>query len=177
MAVYALGELEPRIDPTAFIHPDAIVIGDVVIGPESSVWPGAVLRGDGGGRIVIGARTSIQDNTVVHCTPEHATVVGDECVIGHIVHLEGCTVGPFALVGSGSVVLHGAVVHPGAIVAANAVVRNRMAVPARALAVGVPATIREGLADQDSIRDGVETYVRKSREYLTGLRRLPRPDC
>ena len=84
--VYALGTLVPDIDPAAYVHPDAVVIGAVTIGPESSVWPGAVLRGDDG-EIRIGARTSIQDNAVLHTTTHDPTVVGDDCVIGHQVHL------------------------------------------------------------------------------------------
>ncbi|NDI19314.1 MAG: gamma carbonic anhydrase family protein, partial [Actinobacteria bacterium] len=110
MPLYALGDLVPQVDPTAFVHPDAVVIGDVRIGPQSTIWPGAVLRGDDG-HIVIGARTSIQDNTVVHTTPQQPTIVGDDCVIGHIAHLEACTIHDGAQVSSGAVVLHRAVVH------------------------------------------------------------------
>ena len=91
MAIYALGDLVPQIDPTAYVHPDATVIGDVVIGPESTVWPRAVLRGDYG-RITVGARTSIQDGSVIHSTLLHPTVIGDDCVIGHLVHMECCTI-------------------------------------------------------------------------------------
>jgi carbonic anhydrase/acetyltransferase-like protein (isoleucine patch superfamily) len=106
MAVYALGHQVPDIHPDAYISPQAVIIGSVAIGAESSVWPGAVLRGDDG-EIRIGARTSIQDGAILHTTPLQATVVGDECVMGHLAHLEGCTVHDGALVGSGSVVLHG----------------------------------------------------------------------
>jgi carbonic anhydrase/acetyltransferase-like protein (isoleucine patch superfamily) len=171
MPVYALGAQVPEIDPTAYVHPDAVVIGSVRIGPHSSVWPGAVLRGDGG-RIEVGARTSIQDGTVVHTTEEHPTVVGDGCVIGHIVHLEGCTIEAGVLVGSGSVVLHRAVIGSGAIVAANAVVLNDTVVPPGALAAGVPAKVREGVADPSLIAHGVETYIAKARRYRDELRRL-----
>ena len=89
-----------------------VVIGSATIGPGSSIWPGAVLRGDDG-EIRIGARTSIQDNAVLHTTPADFTIVGDDCVIGHIVHLEGCTIDG-SLVGNGAMVLHRSVVHPGA---------------------------------------------------------------
>ena len=108
MPLYALGTSEPDIHPDAFVHPDATVIGNVTIGPESTIWPQAVLRGDYG-RIEIGARTSIQDGTVVHCTEEIPTIVGDSCVIGHLVHLECCVVEDGALVGIisiGDVVKH-----------------------------------------------------------------------
>ncbi|MEI6701493.1 MAG: gamma carbonic anhydrase family protein, partial [Actinomycetota bacterium] len=113
MAIYALGDLVPSIHPTAFVHPQATVIGDVVIGEESSIWPQAVLRGDNG-QIRIGARTSIQDGTVVHCGPTFPTIVGDDCVVGHLAHLEGCNLEDGCLVGSGSVVLHFAVIESGA---------------------------------------------------------------
>ena len=135
MPIYAIGDQVPRIDPSAYVHPDAVVMGDVVVGAESSIWPGAVLRGDDGG-IVVGERTSIQDNTVVHTTAEHPTRVGSDCVIGHIVHLEGCVIEDGSLVGSGSVVLHRAVVRSGALVGANAVVPNDMEVPSGAMALG-----------------------------------------
>ena len=102
MPIYAIGDQEPRIDPSAYVHPDAVVIGDVVIGSESSIWPGAVLRGDDGG-ITIGDRTSIQDGSVIHTTAQFPTRVGSDCVVGHIVHLEGCTIEDGSLVGSGSV--------------------------------------------------------------------------
>ena len=141
MPVYALGDQVPSIDGTAYVHPDAVVIGSVTIGPQSSIWPNAVLRGDDG-EIRIGARTSIQDCSVLHTTVDDPTVVGDECVIGHLVHLEGCIVQDRAMVANGAIVLHRSVVGTGAIVAANAVVLYDVDVPAGALAVGVPATIK-----------------------------------
>jgi carbonic anhydrase/acetyltransferase-like protein (isoleucine patch superfamily) len=168
---YALGERIPQIDPSAFVHPDAIVIGDVRIGPESSVWPAAVLRGDHG-TIRIGARTSIQDGSVVHCTATLDTVVGDRCVVGHRVHLEGCTIEDDCLVGSGSVVLHRAIVRSGALVGAQALVPNGMEVPARAMALGVPARIREDAVEPGDFDHAVETYVRNTHWYCADLRRL-----
>ncbi len=97
MPLYALGERRPTIDPTAFVHPDAVVIGDVTIGPEASIWPTAVLRGDHGA-IRVGAQTSVQDGTIVHCTGTLDTVIGDRCVVGHNVHLEGCTIADDCLI-------------------------------------------------------------------------------
>lgn len=171
MALYALGELVPNVHPTAFVHPDAVVIGDVTIGPESSIWPSAVLRGDSN-RIVVGARTSIQDGSAIHCTPEHATVIGDGCVIGHTVHMEGCVVEDGALVGSGAVVLPRAHIGTGALVAAGAVVPNDVVVPPRALARGVPVKIVENAAPQDVIAASVMQYVRNAQTYPQLLRRL-----
>src|ERR1700678_796603 len=146
MAIYQLGALVPVIDPLAYAHPDAVVIGDVTIGSESSVWPGAVLRGDYG-TITVGARTSIQDGSVVHAGPGFPTIVGDGCVVGHLTHLEGCTLEDESLAGSGSVVLHWAVISSGATVGANAVVPNHVVVPPGALALGVPAKILENRHD------------------------------
>ena len=171
MALYAIGDAEPTIDPDAYVHPEAVLIGAVVLGPGSSVWPGAVIRADEG-PIVIGARTSIQDGTVVHTTRQNPTTIGDDVVVGHMVHLEGCTIEDLTLIGSGSVVLHQAVVQRGSIVGANAVVTNRMVVPSGAMALGIPATIREAGVDPELIRLNADNYVERGRRYLRDLRRL-----
>src|SRR3954449_8532810 len=172
MAIYALGDLVPQIDPEAFVHPDATVIGDVHIGPHTTVWPQAVLRGDYG-RITVGARTSIQDGSVIHSTLLVPTVIGDDCVIGHLVHMESCTIESGALVGSGSIVLHGAVVRAEAIVGANAVVPNGMEVPSRAMALGVPAKLKLDVVEPElMIRLGARQYVENGARYRDGLRRI-----
>ena len=171
MPVYALGDQVPSIHPDAYVHPDAVVIGSVTIGANSSIWPGAVLRGDDG-EIRVGERTSVQDGCVVHTTEEDHTVIGDDCVIGHLAHLEGCTIEPWCLIGVGSIVLHRVVVHSGAIVAANAVVLNDMIVPAGALAVGTPATIKEGRARRDDIEHGVASYIERAARFRAALRRI-----
>lgn len=169
--IYAIGERVPTIAPSAFIHPDAVIIGDVTIGPESSVWPGAVLRGDSNS-ISIGSQTSIQDGAVIHCTHEETTHIGSGVVIGHLAHLEGCVVDDGALVGSGAVVLPRAHIGAGALVAAGAVVPNDVQVPARALARGVPAKSVDGAAPAHVIADSVGTYVRNAAWYRAELRRI-----
>lgn len=171
MPIYALGDLEPSIDGSAYVHPDAVVIGAVTIGAESSVWPSAVLRGDDG-EIRIGDRTSIQDGSVLHTTPDDATRVGDDCVIGHIVHLEGCDVRDGALVGNGAMVLHRSVIGTGAVVAANSVVLYDVDVPPGALAAGSPAVIKEGRANAEMIAHAARSYVERARRFRTDLRRL-----
>jgi len=171
MPIYQIAEFAPRVDPEAFVHPAAVVIGDVVIGPEATVWPCAVLRGDYG-TITIGARSSVQDGTVIHAGPGFPTTVGEGCVVGHLAHLEGCRLHDESLVGSGAVVLHHAVIGTGATVGANAVVPNRMVVPAGALALGVPATIREGASSVDTIRVSAAEYIANGRRFRTALRRL-----
>jgi carbonic anhydrase/acetyltransferase-like protein (isoleucine patch superfamily) len=171
MPIYALGAQEPDIDSSAYIHPDAVIIGSVRIGALSSVWPSAVLRGDDG-EILIGARTSIQDASVLHTTADDPTTVGDECVIGHIVHLEGCIVQDGAMVGNGAIVLHRSVVGHGAVVAANSVVLYDVDIPPGALAAGSPATIKEGRARSDEIQRSVDTYVRRAQRFASDLRRI-----
>jgi carbonic anhydrase/acetyltransferase-like protein (isoleucine patch superfamily) len=171
MALYALGERSPTIHPDAFVHPDAVVIGTVELGPEATVWPGAVLRGDYG-QISVGARTSIQDGSVIHATAELATKIGADCVVGHLAHLEGCVVEDGCLVGSGSVVLHRALIRTGALVGAGAVVPNDREVPSGAMALGVPATIKPGVVASGSFTKNVELYVANGHRYRAELRRL-----
>jgi carbonic anhydrase/acetyltransferase-like protein (isoleucine patch superfamily) len=171
MSVYALGDLLPRIDPDAFVHPEATIIGNVEIGAQATIWPQTVLRGDQS-RIVIGARTSVQDGAVIHCTRELETVVGSDCVIGHLAHLEGCVVEDSALVGTGSIVLHRAIVRTGALVGAAALVPNGMEVPTGAMALGVPAKIHEGRVKPEMISGPAQEYVRNWGRYREGLRPL-----
>ena len=171
MPIYALGDLEPDIAADAYVHPDAVVIGDVRIRAHASVWPGAVLRGDSS-YIEIGARTSIQDGTVVHCAEGMPTIVGEGCVVGHIVHLEGCTIGDGTLIGTGSIVLNLARVGAGALIGANAVVSNGVEVPSGAMALGVPAVIREGKVTPGSFDAAVQHYVERGRQYRQHLRLL-----
>jgi carbonic anhydrase/acetyltransferase-like protein (isoleucine patch superfamily) len=171
MPVYALGDRVPVISPDAYVHPDAVVIGDVHIGAGSTIWPSAVLRGDYG-RIVVGERTSIQDGTVIHATEELPTVIGSGCTVGHNTHLEGCTVEDGCLIGSGSIVLHQVVVRTGALVGAGAVVPNRMEVPSGAMALGIPATIKAGAVRPGQIEGSVDRYVQNGQRYAKELRRL-----
>jgi len=171
--LYAFEDHEPRIDPSAFVHPDAVIIGAATVGPQASIWPGAVLRADFG-RISVGARTSIQDGTVLHTTEEWPTVVGADCVVGHNAHLEGCVIEDGCLIGSGAVVLNRAVVRGGSVVGAAALVPEDAVVPAEHLALGVPARSRP--ADPARLKAmvdfGVAEYVAATDRYRRGLRRL-----
>jgi carbonic anhydrase/acetyltransferase-like protein (isoleucine patch superfamily) len=172
MAIYALGDREPTIGDDVYIHPDAVVIGDVTLGDGVSIWPTAVLRGDSG-TITVGRRTNIQDGTIIHCTPIDATVIGDECVVGHNAHIEGATIGDHCLIASGSVVLNGSTVGTGAIVGAGAVVPFTFTVPPRAMALGVPARIREGYEVPEGHVDlNVEMYHQNGKYFREALRRI-----
>ncbi len=171
MAVYMLGDLEPRIDPTAYVHPLAVVIGNVELGPEASVWPHAVLRGDDG-TIRVGARSNVQDGAVIHCTPNFPTLVGNDCTIGHQAHLEGCVVHDDSLIGVASVVMHDAHVGPHALVGANATVTGGTVVPPEAMALGTPARIREHMLKPGHNRINSRAYADRGRYYRTELRRI-----
>jgi carbonic anhydrase/acetyltransferase-like protein (isoleucine patch superfamily) len=169
LPIYALGDWEPDIHSSAYVHPDAVVIGRVTLGEEASVWPGAVLRGDHG-TIEVGARTSVQDGTVVHTTHDWPTLIGEECVVGHNAHLEGCAVGNRCLIGSGSVTLNRASVGDGALVGASALVPEGFKVPPGSMALGVPVRIRELMRPDGWIDSSVRSYVESARRYRTGLR-------
>ena len=171
MPLYALGDRLPTIHASAFVHPDAVIIGDVTIGALSTVWPTAVLRGDHGS-IRIGEQSSIQDGTIVHCTSTLDTVIGSRVVVGHNVHLEGCTIEDDCLLGSGSVVLHRVIVRQWALVGAGAVVANGTEVPSHAMALGVPAVIKADRVQKGDFDQAVSTYVGNARWYARDLRRL-----
>lgn len=172
MPIYALEDgWEPDIHPDAFVHPDAILIGRVVLGAHSSVWPGSVIRADDN-TIRIGDRTSIQDGAVLHCTEDFPTTIGNDCTVGHNAHLEGCTLEDFALAGSGSVVLHGTVISSGALVGANALVPGGKVIPPNAMALGVPAKIREDASSVEMNKMNAANYVDRAARYLANMRRV-----
>lgn len=171
MAIYALGDLVPQIHKDAFVHPEAVIIGNVIVGAESSIWPTTVLRGDSG-LISIGNQTSVQDGSIIHCTEKHDTIIGDRCVIGHNAHMEGCTVEDDVLIGSGSVMLHRVLVKSRAIVAAGAVLKDDTIVPNNALAYGVPAKIREDAVENGVFDWNVKMYIANAKKYKELLRRI-----
>ncbi len=171
MTIYALGDRVPDIDETAYVHPKAIVIGAVTLGPDSSVWPGAVIRADDND-IVVGPRSNVQDGAVIHCTIELTTVLGADVTVGHLAHLEGCAVHDRGLVGVGSKVLHRAVVGSDSIVGANAVVTNNLEIPACSMALGVPAKIREGVLEEGANLIFSDSYVERAKRYRAELREV-----
>jgi carbonic anhydrase/acetyltransferase-like protein (isoleucine patch superfamily) len=151
----------PRIATSAWVHASATLIGDVRLGEDVSVWPGAVLRGDRTS-IKVGARTNVQDGAIIHSDPGFPCVIGERVTLGHRAVVHGCTIEDGALVGIGAVVLNGAVVGAGSLVAAGAVVGEGMKIPPDSLVVGVPAKVLRPLTDEqkERVRRGVETYVR-----------------
>jgi carbonic anhydrase/acetyltransferase-like protein (isoleucine patch superfamily) len=171
LPVYALGAGVPSVHPDAYVHPDAVLIGRVRIGAGASIWPGAVLRADSA-EIVVGERTSVQDGAVVHVGTDRPTVLGAGCVVGHLAHLEGCTVGDGAMVGSGSVLLQEVSIGAGALVAAGAVVTARTVVPALAMASGVPARIVLDAVLPGAFAAAAAGYVERAGLYARELRRV-----
>ena len=153
----------PQIHPTAFVEESAQVIGDVVVGAQSSIWFGAVVRGDVY-HIRIGERTNIQDGTVVHVTNgTHATILEDEVTVGHNVTLHGCRVGRGCLVGMGSIVMDAVEVGEQSLVAAGALVSPGTVIPPRSLVIGVPAKVKRQLTDEEVA--GLSVYWQNYIEY------------
>lgn len=159
MAVYSLEGVVPVVDPSAFVHPQAVLIGDVVIGPRCYVGPGASLRGDMG-RIVIGPGSNVQDNCVLHTFPAKEVRLEEDAHIGHGAVLHGCTVQRGALVGINAVVMDDVIVGEQSLVGAASFVRAGFVVPRRTLVTGVPARVIRELSDEE-----IEWKAVGTREY------------
>jgi carbonic anhydrase/acetyltransferase-like protein (isoleucine patch superfamily) len=147
--ILSFEDKEPQVAPDAFIAPTAVLIGDVVVEKGASVWFGAVLRGDFN-RIVVGAGTSVQDNSVIHTNEDLPTTIGSNVTVGHLSLLEGCTVEDGVLIGMGSIVLNRARVGRRAMLAAGSVVREGNEIPPEVLAAGVPAQVKKSLGGSSS---------------------------
>jgi carbonic anhydrase/acetyltransferase-like protein (isoleucine patch superfamily) len=167
--VLPFGGKRPTIHPTAFLAPTAVIIGDVTIGAESSIWFGAVLRGDSPDhRIAIGKRTSIQESCVVHVGRWGPTLVGDDVTVGHGAKFECCTIGDRTVIGMNAVILQRARIGAECVLAANTVVLEGAEIPDRSVVAGVPGVVKKTLGGgaAEWIRDGGSHYVELSRQYL-----------
>lgn len=161
--------VRPRVDPSAFLAPTAVLIGDVRVGAESSIWFGAVLRGDNPNHpIIIGPRTSIQDQCIIHVGDWGPTVVGRDVTVGHGAAFESCTIGDETVVGMNAVILQNAEIGRQCVVAAGAVVKEGATIPDRSLVAGVPAVVKKTLEGGAArwVEGGGAHYVELSREYL-----------
>ncbi|MGQ4617355.1 gamma carbonic anhydrase family protein [Nocardia sp. R7R-8] len=163
-----LGEHAPEIDESAWIAPNATVIGRVRLGAEVSVWYSAVLRGDLE-TIAVGARSNIQDGCVLHADPGFPLTVGVGVSVGHNAILHGCTVGDDVLVGMGATILNGAVIGPGSLIAANALIPEGARIPPGSLVAGVPGKVRRelGAEEQDGIRLNATVYLANTTRHRT----------
>lgn len=178
--IYAYDGVIPVIDPDAFIHPAAIVIGDVIVGAACYVGPGAVLRGDFG-RIVLEGGSNVQETCVVHSFPNLDVVVGEEGHIGHGAVLHGCRIGRNAMVGMNAVIMDEAVIGENTIVAAMAFVKAGAEIPANSLAVGAPARVVRELTPEEILwkRRGTAVYQRlalEAKDKLALVKPLAAPE-
>lgn len=158
----------PQVDPSAFVHAAATLIGDVRVGFEASIWPAAVLRGDDGA-IVIGAQSSVQDGSVIHATEGVShTTVGARVTVGHKALLHGCTIGDDCLIGMGSIVLDNAVVEPWAFVGAGTLIPPGKVVRSGEMVLGNPFKVVRKLTEKDRawIVHSWRAYVKRGREYM-----------
>lgn len=159
----------PEIDPSAFVHEDAIVIGRVVLGPLASVWPTAVLRADS--EVVrIGARSNVQDGAVLHADPGFPAIVGERVAIGHRAIVHGATVEDDCLIGMGAIVLNGARVGSGSLIGAGAVCKEGMVIPPGSLVLGVPGRVVRETTPQmrDRIAGTVRSYLELADAHRSG---------
>ena len=173
MPRYRFRGFEPQVPASTFIADTASVIGRVILGEETSVWPGAVIRADSE-PITIGDGSNVQDNAVLHVDPGVPMTIGRRVTVGHQVMLHGCTIGDGCLVGIQAIVLNHAVIGEQSLVAAGAIVTERKSFPPRSLIMGAPAKVVRELTEEDlaMIRQGADTYVKRRGLYLTELVRL-----
>lgn len=162
--------VRPTIAESAFIEETAAVIGDVVIGEESSVWFNTVIRGDVH-CIRIGNRTNIQDLCVIHVSHDtYSTVLGDDVTVGHRVVLHGCTIKDRVLIGMGAIIMDGAVIGEDCVVGAGALVTEQTVVPPKSLILGAPAKVKRAVTDEELawIKESAQNYVGYAKQYLSG---------
>ena len=174
MPCYEIDGVVPVVDPTAFVHPTAVLIGDVIVGPGCYVGPCASLRGDFG-RIVLARGSNVQDTCVIHGSPQLDTLVEEDGHIGHGAVLHACVVRRDALVGMNAVVLDEAEIGEQTIVAACAFVPAGTRIPARSLVAGIPAKVRRALSDDELAgkREGTLAYQELTGRCLASLRETP----
>jgi carbonic anhydrase/acetyltransferase-like protein (isoleucine patch superfamily) len=173
MAIYRLGSKVPQVPASAYVSPEAVVIGDVILGEDVNIWPGAVIRGDNVA-IRIGRGTNVQEGAVLHSDPDVPLVVGEDVSIGHQAMLHGCTVGDGSLIGIQAVLLNGAEVGRECLVGAGALVPEGKAFDHRSLILGSPARMLRTLSDAEVawLRSNAEDYVRRQRLYKDELRKI-----
>ena len=173
MPLYALDDRTPTLpaDDRYWVAPDANVIGKVILGEDVGIWFGATLRGDNE-PIIVGARSNIQEGTVVHTDPGKPVIIGEGCTIGHGAIIHGCTIGNNSLIGMGATVLNGAVIGNNCLVGANALVTEGKIFPDNSLIVGAPAKAIRTLDAEaiEGLKKSAESYVRNWQRFKRGLK-------
>lgn len=170
--LYALGDLKPQIDPTAWIAPTAVLIGDVRVGPNTNIWFNCVLRGDIN-PIIVGARTNIQDGTVVHVEyHKYSAIIGDDVTIGHSAIIHACRLENHAFIGMGATVLDGAVVEEGGLLGARGLLGPGKRIGRQELWAGTPARFVRNMSDEERAEWGTigPRYVELSQRYRESFR-------
>ncbi len=173
MSIHQLGDLTPQIASGAWVAASASVIGRVALHEGASVWYGAVLRGDND-QITVGARSNVQENSVLHTDDDIPLTIGDNVTVGHQVMLHGCTVGAGSLIGIQSIVLNGAVIGPRCLVGAGSLITEGKVFPEGSLIVGRPAKVMRPLTPEEIERLlwSAAHYVAQARRHRTGLKRI-----
>ena len=171
--IYALGDLLPEIDATAWVAPDANVIGKIVLEAESSVWFGSTLRGDNE-EIRVGRGSNVQENCVLHTDMGFPLTIGADCTIGHKAILHGCSIGDGSLIGMGAVILNGATIGQGCLIGAGALITEGKVIPDGSLVMGAPGRIIRDLdaAGRARLLKSAEGYRRNAARFRSGLRPL-----
>jgi carbonic anhydrase/acetyltransferase-like protein (isoleucine patch superfamily) len=172
MPVYSLDNIAPRIDPdVAFIAPDAVLVGDVVVGADVGIWFGVVARGDIE-TITIGARTNVQENSVLHTDSGYPLLIGENVTIGHAAIVHGCTIGDNSLIGMGATVLNGAKIGKNCLIGANALVTEGKVIPDNSLVMGAPAkVVREiDAKGEKALAASAARYVANARRFASGMK-------
>mgnify|MGYP001183574539 CR=1 FL=1 len=170
MTIYQFKDFIPHIDDRAYVAQEAVIIGRITLGPNSSVWPGAVLRGDNE-PITLGADSNIQDGAVLHTDPGYPCTIGERVTIGHQAMLHGCTIEDGALIGIQAVILNGAVIGKESLVGAGALVTEGKVFPPRSLILGSPAKVVRTLTDEEvaALRRNAETYCQRAQDFKQHL--------
>ncbi|NML16774.1 gamma carbonic anhydrase family protein [Azohydromonas caseinilytica] len=173
MSQYRLGDKAPCVDATAFVAPDATLVGDVRLGAQASVWFQAVARGDNE-PITIGARSNVQEGAVLHADPGYPLAVGERVTVGHQAMLHGCTIGEGSLIGIQAVILNGARIGKHCLVGAGAIVTEHKEFPDRSLILGAPAKVVRQLSDEDvtNLEASATSYAERAAMFATQLERV-----
>ncbi|MCB1485313.1 MAG: gamma carbonic anhydrase family protein [Hyphomicrobiaceae bacterium] len=173
MTLYDLGGVSPTLPEEGryWVAPNAVVLGNVTLEDEASVWFGAVLRGDNE-PIRIGQRSNIQDGCVLHTDPGFPLQIGSDCTVGHMVMLHGCTIGRASLIGIGSIILNGAQIGEECVIGANTLIPEGKVIPPRSMVIGSPGKIVRTLTDEEAQRfsAGAARYVANWKRYAAGFK-------
>ena len=174
MTIFAIGEDTPHLDEGAYAADTATIIGNVYLAKDASVWPQAVLRGDNGEKIEVGARSNVQDGAVLHTDPGFTLSIGEDVSVGHQAMLHGCSIGSGTLIGIQAVILNGASIGKNSLVAAGAVVTERKTFPDNSLIVGAPAKVLRELTETEiaGLRNNAADYVERGRRYREQLTKV-----